>query len=92
VCVCVCFFLEIFVDYTRTSFVARRMITTAEDTSNIARSFFAMTMNCQVIAGAFDATRFYVAVVSSVAVTSKVWPLRDVPLVLGRLESNFCIV
>jgi L-asparagine transporter-like permease len=68
------------------------MITTVEDTSSIARYFFAMALNCQVTAGAFDASQFYMAVVFSVAVSLIVCALCDVPFLFGRLEFNFALL
>jgi hypothetical protein len=56
-------FIDLFVGHT--SAVICRMLSTTEDTSNITRSFFTLTLDCRV---SFGASRFEITIVSCVPI------------------------
>jgi hypothetical protein len=66
------------------------MISTAEDTSDITRSFFSVALICQVATCAFDASRFEMAIILGVPISLTVCTLSNISFVFGWFK--FCFV
>jgi hypothetical protein len=67
------------------------MISTAEEIENIVRIFFSVAQVCQVIAGAFGASWFKVAVVFGLPVSLAVCTLGNVSFIFERFEFYFVL-
>jgi hypothetical protein len=67
------------------------MISTAEITSDITRSFFSVALVCQVVTGAFDTFQFEMTIFG-VPISLTVCTLSNIPFVFGRFEFYFALL
>jgi hypothetical protein len=66
--------------------VVRRMVATTEDTADITRAIFSVTLVSEMITGALDATLFEMTVVLRVTISVAVGALCNVPFLFRRFK------
>jgi hypothetical protein len=67
------------------------IISVIEDTSDITRSISSVSLVCQMVTCAFDASQFEMAVISGVPISLTVCRLSNIPVVFGWFEFYFAL-
>jgi hypothetical protein len=84
------FLLQFLVDCA--ALVVRRMVAATEDTADITRAIFSVTLGSEMVTGAFDASRFEMTVVLCVSVSLAFNALSNVSFVLRRYKFYFTLL